>query len=153
MPDKNAPSAPLDPALLAAFGDLCEKKQPRNLEELRALLAGAQEAAATPDYSAEDLELIRVYNKTPKQYRHGDHLAAPHAFTSVPRWLAKKWVAMFPDEIVSGDDAQKTVDGSNAALQAANAKAEALETEKAALADELEQTKAALAKLKKDIGD
>lgn len=131
---------------LKTFAALAEAKQPKNLAELRKVLEEAEAAAANPTFTGADLEEVRVYNRARKQFRHGDYLAAPSSFVTLPRWLAVKWMAMFQDDIISGDDALKTVDASAAEAAALKQKNDDLNAEKAALAKELAETKAALAK-------
>lgn len=130
-----APSAEMaaSPETAAAPGN---EEQPRSVAELRLLLAQA-EADELNKIDPKDLEGVRIYNRSRKQIRHGDHLSAPNSFITVPRWLATKWLDGLPDVFVSGDEALKAVDGSSARADAAEAKNAELEKEKAALALEL----------------
>lgn len=130
---------------LRAFGEMAEAKQPRTLADLRALLEQAERQATEHVHSDEDLEVVRVYNRARKQFRHDNYLAQPSSFVELPRWLAVKWMAMFPEDIISGEDALKSVDASAVAAAELSKKNEALEADKAALSAELEAMRKQLA--------
>lgn len=128
-----------------------QKAQPTSIEELRRLLSEA-EAAAAEQRDPKDLEIVRVYNRARKQFRHGEFLAQPSSFVEIPRWLAVKWMAMFPDDIITGEAALSSVDASAVAAAELAKKNAALEQEKAALATELEAARAELKKLQDAVG-
>lgn len=103
-------------------------------------------------------DLVRVYNRSRKQFTHSvypkpgedrsaqvDYISAPNAFITIPRWLADLWVKNYPAEMLPGDSALKTLDAGAAELLEAKEKLAAFELEKAALADELAETKRQLA--------
>jgi hypothetical protein len=94
-----------------------------------ASLAEARRKAGTAGLTAEDKELVRVYNRSRRRFDHEPYQAAPGSFCTVPRWLAKQWLRDYPGDFVAGDDALKSVDASAAALQEANLKIQKLEAE------------------------
>jgi hypothetical protein len=100
----------------------------------------AATAAPKPAQSPDDL--IRIYNKSTKQYRHGDYLSPPHAFLTVPRWLAKLWLEGYSNDFDSGDVAMQAVNGAQQALIESEDKRKQLEVEKQALSDEIEELRA-----------
>lgn len=115
--------------------------------------------ASAPAPAAEQSPdaLVRVYNKSRKPYTHeiylGDaagrspakHVAAPSAFTTIPRWLAEKWTKEYPEDLLPGDSALAAVDPDQANLQAEKEKSRALEQELAALKADMDELKAQLA--------
>lgn len=137
---------------LALFSKLADDAQPRTLAELRAVLEKAEAAAANEARDPKDLEIVRVYNRARKQFRHDDYLAQPSSFVEIPRWLAVKWMAMFPDDIITGEAALSNIDASAIKAAESEKKNAALEQEKAALATELEAARAALKKLQDAVG-
>ncbi len=80
---------------------------------------------------------VRIYNRF--QHRtliHGKYRSAPNAYATVPEDVAKRWMEMFPEDIIEAHVAQKELTGVHAEL---------LETKA-----ELAKVKAALAAVKTD---
>lgn len=115
-------------------------------------------AGQTKDNAKQSPEdLVRVYNRSRRQFtdkvedgdeagrKPGRFISPPNAFCTIPRWLADKWIAGYPDDFLPGDSALKTLDSGAAELIAATEKIKALEDEKAALQLDLEETKKQLA--------
>lgn len=119
--------------------------------------AASIEAPAAADQSQSPDDLVRIYNRAPKPYTHEvyendaakrpaiKYVAAPNAFVTVPRWLAEKWVGMFPEDLLPGDSALKAIDPSKAAFLAVTDKNKELEAAKAGLEAELADLRAQIA--------
>ena len=93
-------------------------------------------APAVPVVPVEH-ELVRIYNRSRKPYTHGQHVSAPNSFVTIPRWLADKWLAMFPDDFLPGDSALTAINPGQAEHIKVIEKNKALENEKKVLEEEL----------------
>lgn len=137
MPPTSRPSAEIE-----IFSKLADDRQPRNLTELRAVLDAAEAAAARARLDPASNDLVRVYNRSRKQYTHDKFVSAPQAFITLPRYVAEKWLSMFPEDFVAGDEALRSVDASAAEAAEQRKLNEELTKEKAALASDLEAARA-----------
>jgi hypothetical protein len=66
------------------------------------------------------------------------YISAPNSFVTIPRWLATKWLAMFPNDFLPGDNALAAIDPAQSQFLAAQEKAKKLEEEKKNLQAELD---------------
>ena len=76
----------------------------------------------------------RIYNRSPRRtFIHGKFRAAPSAFVTVPESVAKRWLELFPEDVVEAAVAQKQLGGVAAELAAVRAELEQARAEIAAL--------------------
>ena len=98
-------------------------------------------AAKTEEVSAPAPRLVRLYNKSRRQFTHKhegvDYVSAPSSFASVHEEVAALWLKAFPDDFIGNEDAEKNLDAGTA--------------EKAKLEADLAAAKAELEELKKQI--
>lgn len=103
-------------------------------------------------------DMVRVYNRSRRQFTHSvypkagedrsrqvDYVSAPNAFCTVPRWIADLWVKGYPDDMLPGDDAMRTIDAGAAELQDMKEQLAKLDAEKKDLEAQLAAAKAQLA--------
>lgn len=105
-------------------------------------------------------DMVRVYNRSRKQFTHSiypktlgdgsktlqvDYISAPNAFCTIPRWIADLWVKGYPNEMLPGDDALRTIDAGAAELADMKEQMAKLDAEKKDLEAQLAAAKAQLA--------
>lgn len=124
--------------------------------------AGAPKDNAAKPVEQKPEDMVRVYNRTRKQFSHevykddadgraaAKYLSAPASFVTIPRWLAEKWLGMFPEELLAGDDALKAIDPNQSELIALKEKGAQLESDKAQLDAEVAELKKQLAEARGD---
>ena len=91
------------------------------------------ETIATPTVvSAPEENLVRIYNKNKSSfgsYTHGSYTIKGTDFASVPKWLADKWIKMFPQHIALASDVGSDAASNNAKVEEQKAKVEELSKE------------------------
>ncbi len=112
--------------------ELLGQSSESDLQRMRDILTLADARNKAGVVSAEDAELVRIYNKGRRRFDHLPWQSHPGAFCTVPRGVAKMWLRDYSGDFVAGEDALKTIDGSAASLAAANDKIKQLEAELAA---------------------
>lgn len=126
-----------------ALASLGRKPEPSHAARLHAKLESGDGLDETP---------TRIYNKSSHSYTHThpltrvDHVAAAATFSMVPAWIAEMWATMYPENIMSSEQASKNANALGTALEAANkraAESEAKTTDLAARVAELEKLLAA----------
>jgi len=113
------------------------------------------EANATPTVaSVPDEGLVRIYNKNKSSfgsYTHGSYTIKGTDFASVPKWLADKWIKMFPQHIALASDVGSDAASNNAKVEEQKAKVEELSKENQELADRVKNLEAMLKNMPKAI--
>lgn len=131
LAESAAPSAVGDIKVDVTDDEILAGMSESDLDRLRRLasLAEARKRATPAAATPEDEELVRVYNRSRRRFDHHPYQSFPAAFASVPRWLARKWLADWPADFVAGEDAVKSIDATRGALNEANAKIKELEAQ------------------------
>lgn len=65
-------------------------------------------------------EQVRIYNQGQGALVHDEHRSNPGQFVNVPKHIADLWMRLYPDRIVSAEDASKNQKGLAAKLDEAN---------------------------------
>lgn len=57
---------------------------------------------------------VRIYNRGKRTFTHGEFVAAPASFATIPKEVAENWYRLFPNEVVDAGVAQKEIGGAQA---------------------------------------
>jgi hypothetical protein len=83
--------------------------------------------------------MVRLYNRGSGAYTHGPHRINGGSFATVPESTAKVWLSMFPDKIITANDAESSGESTRRDLQVANAKLQAADRRIVDLEQELQR--------------